>query len=255
MQTNFGIVKYIVTKKLENALLSEGKSNEKQLSIEFFNLIKESSYLQKEFNIFKNIEEAYLTDYVEQFINENLKQIRHYSPNKFLNEHNKLSKFIDENIALVPDDKYALYESIGILIESQIKSNTSTAEYYKAFKNVVEYVKKDKTKKIVESIKIPLDIEINEVLKLSLLKFNEKYKLDEGQKQIVNSLTFGNEKDKKILFESYKNKNIELLESSTKEGYENKIMETIEKLKKMQFNESTYQHDIEKLYELNKNLS
>lgn len=256
MQTNIGTVKYIVTKKLENALLNEGKSNEKQSSIAFYSLIKESPYLQKEFKIYKNIEEAHLSDYVEQFINENLKQVRHYSPERYVNEHKKLIDFIDESITLVPDEKYKLYEDINILIESQVYSNTSTPKYFQSFKNVVEHVKNNNTEKqIVEAIELPSDVDNNEVLKLSLSKFNEKYKLDEAQKEILNSLTFGDEAEKKELFESFKNQNIELLENSNKDGFEDKIMETIDKLKKMEYNKSSYQIDIERLYDLNRNLS
>ena len=79
--------------------------------------------------------------------------------------------------------------------------------------------------------------------------------LDENEKSILKVITMGTLDDKKAIFESLRNENLELLNEIDSNGIQDKISETIEKINKMDFEEGSTIKDVTSLIKLKESLT
>lgn len=258
--TNIGIVKAIVSKKLSNDFLLEGKfDNSKKIAKDFLDIVKESPLLQLEFKVYDRLENKTITNDISatRYIDNNLNLFEEYKKEDFDKEHQKLKDFVDENVAFIPNDKYELYVAINNLIyESTNKKNPDVDIIHESFTTVLNYVKKEKEIiKEEEKLNLPEGIDSEKLIEIALNKFSVRYNsLDESDIKLIKELVLSDSNNKKNIFESLKIENVSKLENTDKKGIEDKIHETIDKIKKMEYSEKESIKNIMSLHELKKNL-
>ena len=163
---------------------------------------------------------------------------------------------MDENVSLMENDQYNLYVAIGNLIyETLNKSNPDVDKIHDSFTTVLNHIKKDKVIKEEETINIPEGINVDQLIETAIYKFEEKYSaINEDDMRLIKNLVLSTDKGRKDLFENLKTENISLLEQTKKEGIEDKVHETIDKIKKMEFTNESSLKNIMSLHELKKNM-
>ena len=258
---NIGIIKAVITKNLSNDFLAEGKLAQSQnKASKFLKVVSESPFLQLEYKVFDRLEKKSIPNDMAatRYIDSNLALFEEFTQNEVVSEHNKIKNFVDENIALIDDAKYDFYVALGDLIfETLNKTNPDVDIIHESFTTVLNHIKKDKeivTEQTV-SINIPKEVDGDQLIEIALKKFSEKYKtLNEDDMLLIKSIVLSNDKGRVSLFESLKKENLTVLESADKNGIEDKIHETVDKIKKMEYKNETSIKDIMSLYELKKNL-
>lgn len=258
---NFGFAKAIVSNKLGNEFLNEGEVKSKDLVRKFLTIIKESDLLQQEFKIFETIENKHITNdaLATRYIDETIKLFENFTKQEMFNAHESLSEFIDESFIDLDPKKKKLYEALDTLLYEKAKGgNPDIDAIHEAFESVLDYIKTNVPTKSDDNKSILIDesIDLEDVVNKSIEKFNKKYSvLNEDQRTILNKLVFGNNDEKKELFESLKTENITILSQINKNGIEDKINESISRISKMEFNQDTLVKDVVSLCELKSNLS
>lgn len=258
---NFGFAKAIVSNKLGNELLNEGEVKSKKFVSKFLELIKESELLQREFHIFEAIENKYINNdaLATHYIDEMVSLFENYTKDEMIEAHKNLVEFIDESCLDLDPKKKNLYEALDNLLYEKAKGGTPNIDViHESFEVVLEYIKNNKpTEEVNELPQIDESIDLEDVIRVSIDKFNKKYSssLNEDQKIVLNKLVFGSENEKKELFESLKSENLDLLSKLNNNGIEDKINESIARISQMKYNETTLVKDIVSLSELKTDLS
>lgn len=256
---NFGFAKAIMSKKLGNEFLYEGKVKSTDSVKKFFKIIKENNVLQNEFNVYESIENKYITNdaLATKYIDEAINIFEKYSKQEVSDAHDMLVEFLDESFLDLEDRKRNLYEAINNLIFEKAKGGKPNIDLiHESFEIILEYIKTNKPDEEDDQIQLNEYFDYEDIIKTSIDKFNTKYSsLNENQRTVLNKLVFGNESDKKQLFESLKHENLELLSKIDKNGIEDKIVESISKISNMQYNPNTLVKDVVSLCDLKSNLS
>ena len=257
---NIGIVKAIISQKMGEDFLSEGKVNgSKDDATKLLNIVEGSPVLQLEFKVFDRLENKSISSDIAatRYIDNNLSLFEGYSQKDIEKEHEKIKHFVDESVAYLDKEKYDLYSSIGSLIyETLNKSNPDVDLIHESFTTVLNHVKKEKIVKEEKPLGLPKEISGEQLIEHALAKFEEKYdSLNEEDISLIRKIVLSSNEDKKSLFESLKTENVSLLESTQKDGMEDKIHETVEKINKMEFKNETSIKDIMSLHELKANMS
>lgn len=267
MKTNVGIVKSIVSERLINSFMRTGQLNEsKTISSKFFDVMKNSPYLQLEFKIINNLENKYIKNDVAatRYIDKNIELTSTFTTGKILEEYKKLEKFTNETIkkGSIKDanllEKTKLYESISNLIVESKKQYPDVDLLHESFEHVLNHITTNKPEEIVESesIEIPENIDGDMLIEVALNKFTEKYSsINEDEYKLINKLASLESKEKNNYLEEWKNDIIKILEHSDMNGIEDKINESIQKVKDISYDENTFIEKISKLYEFKKSLS
>lgn len=262
-KVNIGFAKACISNTLKEEFLLTNTLNEsKKLSSDFFKLLESSPFLQLEFNVYKNLENKTISNDVlaTRYIDNNISQFSKYSKNDLIREHAKINKFCKDNDDLTTAQAN-LYEAIDDLISETVKNDENGVPnidtIHESFSTILDHIKSTKSNTSKKSELIESNsYDINEVLKIAINKFNQRYSsLDEDEKKITKVLALGNMEEKKNIFESLKNDNLEILNSIESSGIENKIEETTKKLNKMSFNDESSIKDVINLYELKKSLT
>ncbi len=258
---NFGIAKTIVANKVSNEFLNESTvKNSKKLANDFIKLIKENPILMFEYSVIENIENKYIENDVlaSKYIDDNIKLFEAFTKDEVKEAHNKLNSFIDnDSIVNIVESKQVLYKSIGTLVYENATGLGDINESHDAYTNVLEYMKNNITEEVEIEKFEPLDkhIDLDSIVEVATEKFNNKFlTLDEGEKNMLIDIVYGDTKKKEGLFESLKSENINILIHSEKNGVEDKINEGIEKLNKMEYNFDTINENLILLYNLKQNL-
>jgi len=251
---NFGVVKAIISGTFSEVLLESTNNifGKKKIK-EFVNILKESDLLKTEYMIFSNLENKYINNdtLITKYIDENISLLKKYTKQNLISEHKKLDQFIDESVILLDENQVKLYENIHSLIYESLDghiANTDVDKLYDSFTYVFEHIKKPKIAIVESESNIKLDSSLNTdlVIERALSKFNERFtSLSEEEKKILNTIAFAEEKDKKALFETLKNEGLnKLTELKTKGIHEDKVNESIEKVKGMQYSKNTLTEDV-----------
>jgi hypothetical protein len=251
---NFGIVKAIISGTFSEVLL-EGTNNVfgKKKIKEFVEVLKGSDLLRTEYMIFSNLEGKHIDNdtLITKYIDENISLLKKYTKQDLISEHKKLDQFIDESVILLDENQVKLYENIHSLIYESLDGHnvmTDVDKLYDSFTHVFEHVKKPKVAIVESESNIKLDSSLNTdlVIERALSKFNERFtSLSEEEKKILNTIAFAEEKDKKALFEALKSEGlVKLSELKNKGIHEDKVNESIEKVKGMQYNKQTLTEDV-----------
>ena len=257
---NIGIVNLIVSKKLKDAYFSNALIEEsKQLTNNFFSIVKNSPILQLEFKVFNNIENKHIENdlVATRYIDNNIKLFEVWTLKEIEAEHQKLKSFLTEDIQ-VDDDKVQLYIAIGNLIKESLSNSedVDVDSIHESFTLVLNHVKSVR-KSLIESVNVEnINEDINEdVIEIAINKFNEKYEsLNEDDRTLFTKLIRSNETEKQELLESHKTESLTLLETVNKESAKDSITKAIQKIKEMKFNQQTVDDDIISLHELKKGI-
>lgn len=257
---NVGVANLILTSTLINSYINENFDNNKNLLVEFFTLIKNSPVLDLELKVINNIENKNINDNTlgMRYIDDNIKLFEMYSLDEIQNERKKIGEFaktINKDNVIIDNEKVKLYEHIETLIDESLKfgDEVNVDNIHESFEFVLNFLKNNKKEK--NTISIIKDIN-EDVINIAINKFNEKYSnvLNENDFKFLRKIISLSLPEKKTLFEQYKNDNLVILNSLNLEMSHQKINESIEKLKKMNFNPNTVDKDLIRLYELEKNL-
>jgi hypothetical protein len=251
---NIGIVNLVVSKKLKDAYFGNTLIEEsKQITEDFFNVVKNSPILQLEFKVFNNIETKHIENDLAatRYIDNNIKLFEVYTNREIEKEHEKLLPFLTEDVQ-VDDDKVQLYIAINNLIKESLSNSEEidVDDIHESFEIVLSHVKTPKTQ---DSEKPEF---INEdVIEIAVNKFNEKYdSLAEDDKTLFLTLIKSTPSEKETLLESYKNESMALLEGINKDTVKDSVTKAIQKIKEMMFNPKTVDDDIISLHELKKGI-
>lgn len=257
---NVGIANLIISNEVKESISDSSIISEaKNITSKFINVIKNSPILQLESKVFNNLENKYINNELlaTRYIDNNVNLFEIYTLDEINEEHNKLNallKNINETNIKLDNEKNKLYSAISDLIAEKLKigDDVNVDKLHESFNFILEHLKKPKENKSLTELE-----NINEnVIEIAIDKFNEKYKkMNEEDASLFKNLMSFDGVAKKQLFEEYKNKNIELLDSLKTENSNNdKINKSIEKTKEMEFVSENADIDIIKLYELNKGL-
>jgi hypothetical protein len=253
---NIGIVNLVVSKKLKNAYFNNSLIEEsKEITNDFFNVVKNSPILQLEFKVFNNIENKHIENdlIATRYIDNNIKLFEVWTLQEVEKEHNKLKPFLTEDIQ-VDDNKVQLYIAIGNLIKESL-SNYDAVDVdniHDSFTLVLDHVKSTK-QSLTESI--DTDLIDENVIEIAVDKFNARYEsLTDGDKSLLQKLIRYDNDKKSNLLEEYRNEDLKLLESIDKEIINDVKIKAVQKIKEMKFNPETVDDDIIGLHELKKDL-
>ena len=253
---NIGIVNLLVSTKLKDAYFNGNLIEEsKKITTNFLDVVKNSPYLQMEFNVFNSIESKIIESEVlaKEYIDEQIDLFEVFTIEEIDAEREKLIQFVTEDI-LPNNDKVNLYQAIDTLIhethENHLKKDID--KMHEALVLVLEHVRTPK-KSLIENV----DVEpINEsVLEIAVGKFNEKYgDLSESDTDLLKILIKSNDKEKESLLETMKNENLVILEGIEKDNTNDNITKAIQKIKEMIYDKKNVDDNIIGLHELKKEL-
>ncbi len=254
---NFGFIKTIY-----NDMLSEAISNKdvkrKKIFKTYLKKLKENEVLKTQFLIYKNIEskiEENETRIIE-YIKENISLMNKFSKKQILNSNKKLAKGVSLKIEAYKNNEVMkkLHENISYLIHTQKNAKTIDS-IFESVSQISDYIKNNTKKKITEALGVS-----NEILTSVVVdKYNEKYKgLSESSKKLINTILESSNSDKIEFFKStikdclsIVNEQIVDADLSLKES----LLSVKENLLNRVFNESDFEVDILKIFQLKKDLN
>lgn len=252
---NIGIVNLVVSNKLKDAYFSNSLIEEsKQITDDFFNVVKGSPILQLEFKVFNNLETKHIENDLAatRYIDNNIKLFEIYTLKEIEREHEKLKSFLTEDVH-VNDYRVKLYIAIDNLIKESLSNydNVDVDNIHESFEVVLSHIKKSKA--TIDHTESKM---INEnIIKIAVDKFNEKYEsLSEDDRSLLQTLIKSNLQEKETLLEEFKNENLSILEGLNKGVVKDNISKAIQKIKEMMFDPQKVDDDILSLYELKKEL-
>jgi len=253
---NIGIVNLVVSKKLKDAYFNNSLIEEsKEITNDFFNVLKNSPILQLEFKVFNNIENKHIENdlVATRYIDNNIKLFEVWTLQEVEKEHEKLKTFLTEDIQ-VDDNKVQLYIAIGNLIKESLSNYDAVDvdDIHESFTLVLDHVKNTK-QTLTESV--DADFIDENVIEIAVDKFNSRYEsLIDSDKSLLQKLIRYDNNQKNNLFEEYRKEDLNLLENIDKEAVNDVKIQAVQKIKEMKFNPQTVDDDIIGLHELKKDL-
>jgi hypothetical protein len=258
---NLGIAKAIVSNKITNEFLNESEIKSKGLVNKLVETIKKSPILMKEYSVYDNIEHKYTDNDIiaSKFIDNNMARFSDYSVEEINEAHKLLEDVVDmEDVSIISESKLNLYNSIGTLIQESNNPDGDVNKLHQAYESVLTHIKENvkEAEKEESTLDLNENINIDDVIALATEKYNETFSsLNESDVELVKTLVFGSEPDKKELFEGLKSENIKSLQSIESNGVADKISEAIDKLNKMVYSEETLAKNIVELKSLKESLN
>jgi len=263
---NFGIIKNQIFNSLVESFI-KGDSNNNIRSLEYADVVNNSSFLKLENAFYKYLETKYIKDEnsAARYIDECISLFKNYTKDDYVKEHAKLDNFFinesknDSNSELYKHIDSLLYESLTFTENY----STNIDALHESFEFILNYIKNNQPKEQIKESKInkiKSYFSKEEILRKSIDLYNEKYsKLNESDKYIVNIITKGNDDDKISLFENLKSENIKILteqlENVVDENVSDKIKQSINKINGMKsIDLSTINKNILNLYTLKTNI-
>ena len=151
---------------------------------------------------------------------------------------------LDELIE-IDDNTMALYESIEYLLFNK-PTYTNLVEYSNAKNNVVTYLDENINEEETAEGK-----NINEAFNTLIEKYDTL--LNEDEKELIETVM--NCKDKKALFETYRQETIEKIENTLKDNDDKELKTICEDIKNKTYNKKTVLEDISEFIEIKNVLS
>lgn len=254
---NIGIATLFISNKLKESQFNNKLIVEtNKITSNFFDVIKNSPILQLEFKVLNNIENKFINDdqIATRYIDNNVKLFETYTIEEINIEHGKLTPFIDESVVDVNDKKIQLYVSIINLINESLGfgENVDVDKIHESFGFVLKHIKTPK-QSLTEDINSD---SINEdVIKLAITKFNEKYEsLDEYDKKLLKTILDSKHSEKEQILESHKKEILIILEEINNKNTEDNITKAIQKIKEMVYSGKDVDDNLIKLHELKKDI-
>jgi hypothetical protein len=257
---NIGIANLIISNKLKDSYINTNLIEEsKKIASNFFDIIKNSPILQLEFKVYNNMENKHIDNDVAatRYIDNSIKLFEVYTLDEIQRERQKLIDIFNiESIQFNNEseqEKIKLYDAISNLISESINDydKIDVDNMHESFIIVLDHLKKPKI--LIENVKFE---DINEeVIEIAVDKFNDKYdSLNDDDKNLIKTLIESNDIEKQAILESYKSKNLEILEIISEENVKDNITKAIQKIKEMKYCKDTVDDNIISLHELRKEL-
>lgn len=251
--------------KIDNAfkeILIEGilrnDNNKKSLYRKYIKLLKENDILKTQYLIYRNLKNntEVTSDNSIDYINENISLVND-SKRKKINEVNKKLTNLIKNKKLLDIDyeNKKIDEHISNLIHN--KKNASNIMNIAASKLVINahILNNKKDKNISESATLPTSV----LSKISMKKFNEKYKnLDETTKKAISIITENDEDKTKTFYNELKKECTLLVNESLKNAngdLKEKLLEVKEHILNLEYKEDKGLNDIKKIINLKNTLT
>lgn len=260
---NIGIANLMVSNKLNESYFNEKLIGEsKKIAFDFLDVVKKSPILQLEFKVYNNIEGKHIENEIlaKEYIDNHIELFEVYTIEEIEAEHEKLNKFLTENVisniteADYNLEKIDLYNAIDTLITESLKlsEDVDVDDIHEAFSLVFNHVKSER-KGLLENVDVePIS---EDVLEIAVGKFNEKYaSLDESDKDLLKTLIKATTKEKKALLETYKTDTLAILEGIDKDNVQDSIAKAILKIKEMTYDRKNVDDNIIGLHEFKKEL-
>lgn len=250
---NFGNIKDTFNNLIIESVITKDKRG-KQLFSKYIKLIKEDKNLNDQYFIYKNLQNTKFNDEQEakDFIKENvelLKSIDTKSNTSLLNLL-KGKKIYKEN--------NELYEHINFLVNTKKSpSNLSKInESINFIKNRMMISEDSEGTTSFEMVSLPPSILSN----LAKNKLNSRLsELNETEQEIVTTILNGSEDNKVELFKKLKKECITMIDSKLSEsidlGLKDKLLKVKDKLLNMDYDVSTFESDINRVYNLKESVS
>jgi len=255
--TNIGIANLVISNKLKDSYFNNNLIEEsKKLTMDFFDVVKNSPVLQLEFKVFNNLEKKHIENDLAatRYIDSNIKLFEVYTIQEIDIEREKLKPFISEQTKPIDIDEIRLYFAINNLIRESLNDydDIDTDAIHESFEIVLNHIKSPK-KQLVESHEIkPVN---EEIIEIAIGKFNEKYStLNENDRTLIKKLVKSNDIKKTELLEEYKNECLIILEAKNNDKIADKIATTIKKIREMSYDSKTIDDSIISLHEFKKEL-
>lgn len=257
---NIGVVNLVVSDKLKESYFNDSLINETKNNLnDFLSIVKNSPILQLEFKVYNNIEDKYIkNEFIgSRYIDNNIKLFEVYTLDEIQKEHDKLNKFINEELINNLDESYQekikLYNSINTLINESLcdYSKINVDDIHESFTYILNHIKTPKTKSTLNSENL-----LNEaVIEIAVDKYNEKYEsLTKEDRNLIKTLVKSNDVEKKELLENYKQEALMLLEKHNTTTNKDWISKATLKINEMIFNKDSVDDNVIELYDLKKNL-
>jgi hypothetical protein len=255
---NIGIANLIISNKLKDSYFQNNLIEEsRKLTVDFFDVVKNSPILQLEFKVFNNIENKHIENELiaTRYIDNNIKLFEVYTYEEIEGEREKLIPFISEETIVDDNDKVLLYNAINTLIKETVNDydKVDVDGIHESFTYVLNYIKEPKSKMIENEN--DGDFINEEIIQLATNRFNEKYaSLNEDDRNLIRTLIKSSDKEKQQLLETYKTETLEILEGIDKESVKENITKAIQKIKEMKYNKANVTDNIISLHELKKDI-
>lgn len=243
--TNFGAVKSLIIQYSSDV-------SKKAIVREFYELVKKSPILKKQFQIFYNLENKtnLTTESATRYIDANIGILKEYSNTILIKENSKLEKFVNEKC--VPTD---LQKDIHSLITETIKQIPNIDKLHSSFEIILESVttKTEENSEVIELYEtIIKDNDFDLFLETAMIKYKEKYSdFDELDNIIIETFTENNPLKIDETFNLIKENIIGTLKSKINESNDDteklKCYQSIDKLNLMDNNGL----DLDKVIEIN----
>jgi hypothetical protein len=270
---NLGIIKTSILTNLNEGTSVKG----------FITLLKESDLLKTVLTVYDNIEKKHIPneELAIKYIDENINLLKEkgFTKEQFHEENSKLFPLI-EGVTLATIDKESLFKDIHTLIYESLqgKRATNVNKLHDAFVNILEHLKTNDKKAVVESIDlptIPQEVALNEFfIKRAIHEFNDKYNklLTEDESTVLKAIISENKESKQITFNTIKESTLNAL-SSLKIELEAKnkskmdvseqrevdqftygIEKSLTNIKLLEYNETSFEKDVLDLINLKNEL-
>jgi len=267
---NLGIVKASLLSNL----------NEQTALKEFVKILKESDTLKIVHSVFDNLEKKHIPneDLAVKYIDENIKLVKDNCTKEQFDL--QTSKFLPlmEGVQFADSEHTKLYEHIHTMLYESLngsKKPTNVNKLYDSFCYVLEHLKTNNKKRVVEEIELPKDVVIDDfIVKRAIHEFNKKYSgvLSEEEISLIKSIVHDNKESKKKSFLTIKEStlhSLKLLQDDLKNQdqeklqvheqrestlFAEKINESITNIEKLEFVEDSFVKDVLDLVNLKKEL-
>ena len=250
---NFGNIKDTFNNLVIESVITKDKKG-KQLFSKYIKLIKEDKNLNDQYFIYKNLQNTKFSDELEakDFIKENIELLKSIDTksNKYLLKLLEGKKINQEN--------NELYEHINFLVNTKKSpSNLSKInESINYIKDTMMITEGSEETSNFEMISLPPSV----LTHLAKNKLNNRLsELNETEKEIVTTILNGSEENKVELFKKLKRECITIIDNKLSESIElelkDKLLKVKDKLLNMDYDVSTFESDINKVYNLKESVS
>jgi hypothetical protein len=251
---NFGNIKDTFEKIIIESVITKDEKGKKLFS-KYIKMVKEDKNLKNQFLIYKNLQNTKFTNETDakDFIKENIELLKSLNTT---DSNNKLVSLLKgKSIVKVNEE---LYKHIDFLVKTK-KTPSNINRISESINFIKDNMLKVEEETITENIEV-IDLPPSVLTKLAVNKLNSKYSdINESEKEIIKSILNGTDEDKSNTFKKIKNECITIINTKLTESSDldlkDKLLRVKDKLLNMEFDITTYQTDINKVYNLKESVS
>lgn len=251
---NFGNLKDTFEKIIIESVITKDEKGKKLFS-KYIKMLKEDKNLKDQFLIYKNLQNTKFTNEsdAKDFIKENIELLKSLNTTE---SNNKLITLLGENSIVKVNEEF--YNHIQFLVNSK-KTPSNINKITESINFIKENMLKVDEETVTEQVEL-IDLPPSVLTKLAVNKLNSKYSdINESEKEIIKSILNGTDEDKSNTFKKIKTECITIINEKLTESSDldlkDKLLRVKDKLLNMEFDITTYQTDINKVYNLKESVS